>query len=244
MSKTIVILSGIISCFFWIMLIIINNLVLDIIFCILGSIFSLLFLFMLIIYVFLNYNDKNIQHKFWNLLIERTNWQGSGKAIDIGTGAGALAIKLAMKFPEIEVIGIDNWGIGWNYSQKQCESNAKLAGVHDRVKFIKASAESIPFENEEFDLVVSNFVLHEVRNVKNKVLLIQEIIRILKPGGKFLIQDEFYKKKHYGDIEQFISKVQKLGLKKITLEHTPKELNFSIIISKMFYAAGILIGIK
>ncbi len=199
---------------------------------------------MLIIYVLLNNNDKNIQHKFWDLIVERANWKGLGRALDIGTGAGALAIKLAMKFPEIEVIGIDNWGIGWNYSQKQCESNAKLAGVQDRVKFIKASAENIPFENEEFDLVVSNFVLHEVRNIKNKVLLIQEILRILKPGGKFLVQDEIYNKKHYGDIEQFMSKMQKIGLKKITLERTPKEVNFSKIFSKMFKAAGILFGIK
>jgi len=37
----------------------------------------------------------------------------------------------------------------------------------DRTKFQKADASDLPFNNEEFDAIVSNFVFHEVRSVKD-----------------------------------------------------------------------------
>ncbi len=237
----IILLTG---CFFSIIFGFIQITALKIMAGLLGILCFLFFLFLIIMYLMLNKNGKKIQHSFWDLVINRAKWEGAGKALDIGTGAGVLAIKLAQKYPKLEVVGIDNWAIGWNYSQVQCENNARLEGVSEQVSFIKSSAASLPFEDGEFDLVVSNFVLHEIREVKDKVSLIQEVIRVLKPEGKFVIQDEIYNKTHYGDSDVFFARVEALGLKEISLTHTNKELHFSTILAKFFYKGGLLCGQK
>jgi methylase of polypeptide subunit release factors len=41
------------------------------------------------------------------MAISNLDWNGTGKALDIGRGNGALAIKAAKKFPLAQIIGID-----------------------------------------------------------------------------------------------------------------------------------------
>ena len=135
--------------------------------------------------------------------------------MDIGTGSGGVAIKLAKKYPNARIIGIDYWGKGWDYSKELCERNASAEGVRDRIHFQKASAADLPFEDEEFEGVVSNFVFHEVRGVKNKRELIFEALRTLKKGGVFSFQDPFLTKYFYGRIEEFVEKLKEFGIKEV-----------------------------
>ena len=39
----------------------------------------------------------NVQESIWRLVIDHLDWNGEGRALDIGCGNGALAIKLAQK---------------------------------------------------------------------------------------------------------------------------------------------------
>jgi len=82
---------------------------------------------------------------------------------------------------------------------------------------------------------VSNFVFHEVKEVKDKISLINEVIRVLKPQGKFFIQDEIYNKSSYGNSKVFYARLQKLGLKEITLTPTYKEIQLPPLIKKFSY---------
>jgi len=72
---------------------------------------SLLFLgfFIYLIYVYwlLGQADKKMQRRFWNLLINQLMWDGRGKALDIGTGSGPVAILLAQKYSISHVKGVD-----------------------------------------------------------------------------------------------------------------------------------------
>ena len=52
------------------------------------------------------------------------SWDGRGRLLDVGCGAGALTIRCAKKFPEACCVGIDYWGIKWDYSQCMCQHNA------------------------------------------------------------------------------------------------------------------------
>lgn len=52
------------------------------------------------------------------------SWDGRGRLLDVGCGAGALTIRCAKKFPEACCVGIDYWGIKWDYSQRMCQHNA------------------------------------------------------------------------------------------------------------------------
>ncbi|MFX0210260.1 MAG: class I SAM-dependent methyltransferase, partial [Candidatus Hodarchaeota archaeon] len=143
------------------------------------------FLSMGYLYYVFNRNGSEIQNRLRDMVLNRLTWDGTGKALDIGTGNGPLAINMAKKFPKATVTGIDSWGIGWGYSKESCENNARIEGVQERVWFQNASAASLPFEDGEFDAVVSNFVFHEVRDAKDKRNLIKEALRVLWKGGAF-----------------------------------------------------------
>ncbi|MFX1376221.1 MAG: class I SAM-dependent methyltransferase [Promethearchaeota archaeon] len=189
-------------------------------------------------------NDKQLQHKVWNLVIENLHWNGKGKALDIGTGAGALAIKLSKKFPESIIWGIDYWGKLWNYSKLQCEENAKIEGVESQVVFQKASASKLPFEDGEFDAIVSNFVYHEVRDIKDKKKLLNESFRVLKKGGAFSIQDTLKNEKKYGNIEVLIRAIKEWDVQKIRFIETFNEIPIPNLLKFELKSAGLLYGIK
>lgn len=141
----------------------------------------------------------DIQNRIHALLVSHIRWDGRGKALDIGCGNGPLTIRLAQAFPAAHVTGMDYWGNNWDYSLSVCEENARRCGVADRVAFQQGSAASLPFADGEFDLVVSNLVFHEVPEIQNKRDLVREALRVLKPGGFFVLQDLFLLKAYYGD---------------------------------------------
>ena len=162
----------------------------------------------------------HVQESLWGIVIEHLDWNGEGKALDIGCGNGALTVKLAQKHGKAEVVGIDYWGKKWEYSMNVCERNAVVEGVRDRVTFQKCSAASLPFEDGYFDAAVSNFVFHEVGGVSDKRDVIREALRILKKGGKFAFQDEFLIKKMYGDPEELLTAIKSWGTAKVEFIHT------------------------
>ena len=160
--------------------------------------------------------DQNkLQHDVHHVLIDHLDWDGNGKALDIGTGSGGVAIKLAKKYPDATIIGLDYWGKGWDYSQSLCEENAKLEGVQDMIKFQQGTAAELPFEDQSFDCVVSNFVFHEVRDEKDKFKLLIEAIRVLKKDGVFSFQDPFLTKLFYGKIEDLLTNLQEHGVSEV-----------------------------
>lgn len=189
-------------------------------------------------------HNKELQHKIWNLVIERLPWDGKGKALDIGTGAGALAIELAKKFPESIVWGIDYWGKLWNYSKLKCEENAKIEGVANQVVFQKATASNLPFKDGEFDAIVSNFVYHEVRDIKDKKKLISESFRVLKKGGAFSLQDTLKNEKKFGNIEELIKNIKEWGIQQIKFIETAYEIPMPNLLRFELKTMGLLYGIK
>ncbi len=189
-------------------------------------------------------HNKELQHKIWNLVIERLPWDGKGKALDIGTGAGALAIELAKKFPESIVWGIDYWGKLWNYSKLKCEENAKIEGVANQVVFQKATASNLPFKDGEFDVIVSNFVYHEVRDIKDKKKLISESFRVLKKGGAFSLQDTLKNEKKFGNIEDLIKNIKEWGIQQIKFIETAYEIPMPNLLRFELKTMGLLYGIK
>ena len=68
-------------------------------------------------------------------LIDQMKWDGKGKLLDIGCGAGALTIRCAKKYKDATLVGIDYWGAEWSYAKEQCEKNAKAEGVGERIAF-------------------------------------------------------------------------------------------------------------
>jgi len=165
---------------------------------------------------------RNIQEKVCSLVMEKLDWDGIGRALDIGCGSGALTLQIAKKYPNAKVIGTDYWGGMWGYSEKTCQLNANQEEVADRVTFQKASASSLPFNDEEFNAVVSNLVFHEVKDTSNKVSLIKEALRVLDKGGKFTFQDLFRIRQFYGKPEDLVTTIKSWGISKVEYVETRK----------------------
>ena len=68
----------------------------------------------------------NLQANIRDLVLDYLNWDGHGEALDIGCGNAPLTINIVKKFGKAKAVGIDTWGVGWEYSQKYCEQNAAL----------------------------------------------------------------------------------------------------------------------
>ena len=219
-------------------------LIIKLILWILGGFFFLFFLFMLNLYIAFAKNDYKLQNELWEIVLEKLSWDGNGKAIDIGTGAGALAIKLAKRYPNSKVWGVDNWGKGWNYSKNLCEKNATIEGVSDNVNFQKASASTLPFKDNEFDALVSNYVYHEVRDIKEKTDAIEESLRILKKNGKFALQDLFLHKKKFGELENLKNKFKNWGVREINSFNPLVEIKMNWVLRIFFRNSLILYGKK
>ncbi len=189
-------------------------------------------------------SDGELQKRLCTTLLDKLEWDGQGKALDIGTGSGRVAIYLARRYQSAHVVGIDYWGNPWTYSKSICDKNAEIEGVADRVSFQRASAVDLPFEDGEYDLVISNFVFHSVR-VVDKISLIKEALRVVKKGGAFAFQDLF-NKQFYGDIGLFYKELQTWGLKEVKLVDTSDFVYIPVAlrVNHMVGNSRILYGIK
>jgi ubiquinone/menaquinone biosynthesis C-methylase UbiE len=91
--------------------------------------------------------------------------------------------------PSGKGIGIDIWteGSGDNRPEIFLE-NAKIEGVADRVSLQNEDARKLPYDNQSFDVVISGLTMHHMKTETNKA--IEEMARVLKPGGWMAIYDE------------------------------------------------------
>ncbi len=156
------------------------------------------FLFPLYAYMMFSQRGGKLQEKFYDLIIQRLGEDVKGKILDIGSGNGVLAVKLAQHYGDVEVTGIDYWGKDWEYSKRVCEKNAQAANVENRVHFQKGDAAALDFADNTFEGAISNLTFHEVKSVADKKSVLQEALRVVKPGGTFAFIDYFYDENYYG----------------------------------------------
>jgi ubiquinone/menaquinone biosynthesis C-methylase UbiE len=104
----------------------------------------------------------------------------SGSAVlEVAPGPGFLAIELA-KHGSYRIVGLD---ISKSFVRMATE-NAMKAGVE--VTFREGNASSMPFEPESFDFVYCRAAF---KNFSEPVQALQEMYRVLKPGGSAVIHD-------------------------------------------------------
>jgi demethylmenaquinone methyltransferase/2-methoxy-6-polyprenyl-1,4-benzoquinol methylase len=102
------------------------------------------------------------------------------RVLDVATGTGDLAFAAANKMPGIKITGVD-------ISKGMLEIGKQKAvkkGLTERIEFKVADSENLPFESYTFDAVMVAF---GVRNFENLEKGLQEMNRVLKPGGTIIV---------------------------------------------------------
>ncbi len=213
---------------------------------ILFFVFLVSFLFPLYAYVMFSQQGGRLQEKVYNLIIQSLGATMKGRLLDIGSGNGVLAVKLAQYQREAEVVGIDYWGKDWEYSKRVCEQNAQAAKVESRVHFQKGDAAALEFATGTFDGAVSNLTFHEVKSVGDKRAVVREALRVVKPGGPFAFVDYFYDAKYYGKASEFESYLRGLNLTQFEYKPLQDKMAIPLLLRhpKILGRVGIICGRK
>lgn len=98
------------------------------------------------------------------------NFDLSGRVLDIGSGDGHFA---EVTFDRKIDVGLDPW----------MDFNAHHARYNGHSYLVRADGSEIPFENEFFDVIISNSVLEHIENVQE---VLNDAGRVIKKSGLFL----------------------------------------------------------
>ncbi|HHF08902.1 MAG TPA: class I SAM-dependent methyltransferase, partial [Kosmotoga arenicorallina] len=124
--------------------------------------------------------DYMYEEPYWvlyHMLLEKlvSDQNIKGKILDLGTGTGRWAIKLAEEGADI--VAVDP-------SEKMLSVAKMKARLNDvKIEFINAKGEALPFENATFDSVLA--MGDVISYCESPQELLSEINRVLKPEGKF-----------------------------------------------------------
>jgi ubiquinone/menaquinone biosynthesis C-methylase UbiE len=120
------------------------------------------------------YDDYRVSHEnFSNYILSKIDVFSKSIIIDVGCGTGNETVVLFSKFG-CKVIGID--------PSKEMLKKAKEKT--DKISWISAYAEEIPFANDSCNIITSFFSVHYFHNL---VKVVNEFYRILKVNGKIFI---------------------------------------------------------
>jgi len=117
-------------------------------------------------------------HVWRNQAIVRSGIQEGDRVLDVCTGTGELAIPLAQK------VGASGSVTGADFCEEMLmRAREKTSKKYKNLSFILSDAKRLPFRDNTFDAVTVAFGM---RNIPDTALALQEIKRVLKPGGTFV----------------------------------------------------------
>jgi ubiquinone/menaquinone biosynthesis C-methylase UbiE len=102
--------------------------------------------------------------------------RGDERALDAGTGAGALAIALAPLVRELVAVDV--------VPELLAEASKRAPA---NVELVEGDATALPFPDGSFDLAATLRTLHHVARPE---LVIAELVRVTRPGGTLLVVDQ------------------------------------------------------
>jgi ubiquinone/menaquinone biosynthesis C-methylase UbiE len=104
------------------------------------------------------------------------------KVLDVGTGTARIPILMCQQRPQYLFTGIDLAQSMLIIGQRNIEE----ANLTQRIKLERVDSKRMPYPDLEFDMVVSNSLVH---HLPDPLALFQEISRLVKIDGAILIRD-------------------------------------------------------
>ena len=106
----------------------------------------------------------------------------SVRILDVGTGTALIPIELFRRPVNASV-----WAVDLAAEMLiLAERNVRDVAMHGRILLEQADAKSLPYGVAEFDLVMSNSIIH---HIPEPVDALREMVRVLAPGGALFVRD-------------------------------------------------------
>lgn len=158
---------------------------------ILCSIFAAATIYLLSIGGLMIYSSKVMKIKDNERLLGLIAWSGGERVLDIGCGRGLMLIGAAKRLTTGKAIGVDLWQEKdqANNSALATSANAGIEGVAQRVEIQTADMRKLPFPDDHFDVITSSWAIHNLEIEADRETTLDEVIRVLKPGGTAIIND-------------------------------------------------------
>lgn len=118
-------------------------------------------------------------HRLWKeKMVSSVHFKKNSKVLDIAGGTGDIAIRIARGEPSAQVTVCD-------INQNMLDKGRDKAINSNQLNFnwVCANAESLPFEDSEFDYYTVAF---GIRNFSDRKKALSEAYRVLKPNGQFV----------------------------------------------------------
>jgi ubiquinone/menaquinone biosynthesis C-methylase UbiE len=116
-------------------------------------------------------------------LFARYGLRGEIHVLDLGCGTGEITRRLADRYPDAQLVGVDILEGNLALARRDSASYAR------RVEYRQADAFALPFAPASFDLVVCR---HVSQSVPDFHLVLAQVLRCLKPGGWLHLLSEDY----------------------------------------------------
>jgi len=111
----------------------------------------------------------------------RDNLHDGMSLLDVGCGAGHLPASLGRRFPTLQIQAVDL------ADEMVARAREATRGL-DNVTVSQADALQLPFGAEQFDFAIS---VASIKHWPDRVRGLQEIFRVLRPGGRLYIIEVF-----------------------------------------------------
>ncbi len=112
-------------------------------------------------------------------VVELAQPKATDRAIDIATGAGHTALAVAPHVAEM---------IAYDLTPQMLEETARNAAERGLTNLTtqQGAAEDLPYPDDSFDIVTVRVAPHHFADIKKSI---QEMARIVKPGGRVVVVD-------------------------------------------------------
>jgi ubiquinone/menaquinone biosynthesis C-methylase UbiE len=127
----------------------------------------------------------------WAQLLSQAGLRGDERIVDLGCGRGAVLLMAAQLVPHGSATGVDVWRTLDQSGNDPAVTrrNADREGVADRIELVTADLRETFLPDDSFDVVVSSLAIHNLPDATARDEVIDEAVRVLRPGGIVLIAD-------------------------------------------------------
>jgi len=100
------------------------------------------------------------------------------RVLEVGSGGGQLAVRLADKRPDLAIVGLDL------APEQVARARERARPLAERVRFVEGSAMSLPFDDGTFDAVLS---VASIKHWPDPGQGLSECARVLRAGGALAV---------------------------------------------------------